>query len=159
MDQWLKAFFGIFLKYKRVFRLPKITQRLVEMSKNLKRFRALLCDPGKSALYGVSILTQMGFEETKDLLEACERMSISTPLLFLNPATPDSPCPLCSALYRREQEIRRKFRAAFPGRQQPLIYKQGAPRGLEDLEKLGQMLFAPAASEKSTLLFCEGTRR
>ncbi len=156
IEQWLKVFFGIFLKYKRVFRVPKITERLVETSKNLKRFRALLSDPGKSALYGVTILTEMAFEETKDLLEACQRMGISTPVLFHNLATPASSCLLCSALNRREQDMRRKFRLVFPGRQQPLIYKQGEPCGLEDLEKLGQTLYAPA--EKSTILSCEGTR-
>lgn len=158
IDQWLKCFFGIFLKYKRVFRLPKITQRLVEMSKRIKQFRALLSDADRSALYAVSILTQMAFEETKDLLDACERMGISAPVLFLNLATPASRCPLCSALHGREQNIHRKFREAFPGRQQLLIYKQGEPRGLEDLEKLGQILYAAEPGEKSKRLSYKGTR-
>ncbi len=61
VDCWLKVFFGLFLKYKQIFRLPKVSQRLVEMSKALKRVRALLADPDRCALYGVAILTDMAF--------------------------------------------------------------------------------------------------
>ena len=94
VDCWLKVFFGLFLKYKQIFRLPKVSQRLVEMSKALKRLRALLADPAQCALYGVAILTDMAFEETKDLLAACRRMQVHAPLLFLNLATPPSRLPL-----------------------------------------------------------------
>jgi len=159
MDQWLKAFFGILLKYKRLFRLPGITQRLVDISRNVKRFRALLGDPRKSAVYAVSILTRMAFEETKDLLQACERMGISTPLLFLNLATSAGTCGLCCSLQRREQQIRRQFREAFPDRQQPLVYRQEEPRGLEDLEALGRLLYSPVAGEEPAIMSCPTTRR
>ena len=142
VDRWLKVFFGLFLKYKQVFRLPRIAQRLVELSKRIKQFRALLSDSSKSALYAVSILTQMAFEETKDLLNACQRIGIFTPVLFLNQATSVCRCPLCSALYQGEQEICRKFREAFPDRQQTLIYKQGEPGGLVNLKRLGHALYA-----------------
>ena len=148
VDQWLKAFFGLFLKYKQVFRAPRIAQRLVEMSKSIKQFRALLTDSRQSALYAVSILTQMAFEETKDLLNACQRMGIPAPVLFLNQATPPFHCPFCSALYQSEQEIRRTFREAFPEVRQTLIFKQEEPRGLKELERLGEFLYAPLAANR-----------
>lgn len=148
IDQWLKAFFGIFLKYKRLFQLPKITERLIEMSKGIKQFRALLGDPRRSTVCAVTILTQMAFEETSDLLAACQRMGIAAPALFLNLATPPSSCPLCSALRRGEQEIRRQFGAAFPGRRQTLVYRQGEPRGLRDLQRLGKTLYTAVCGEK-----------
>jgi arsenite-transporting ATPase len=146
IEQWLRVFFGLFLKYKKTFRLPKISQRLVEMSKRIKQLRALLHDSQKSALYAVSILTEMALEETKDLLQACQRMSISAPVLFLNQATPAGECPLCSALCWHEQEIRGKFREAFPELQQIVVYKQGDPRGLKDLERLGRALYETVAT-------------
>ena len=152
IDQWLKVLFGVFLKYKAIFRLPRISQRLIEMSKSLKHIRTLLGDPGRSALYAVSILTEMAFEETKDLLAACERMNIGAPVLFLNLATPDSECALCSAVHRREQDICRKFDEMFPDRHQPLVYRRGEPRGLEELGKLGQVLYAPARTRASNVL-------
>ncbi|MBU1205731.1 MAG: ArsA family ATPase [Proteobacteria bacterium] len=143
IDQWLRVFFGLFLKYKRVFRLPKISQRLVQMSKDLKHLRTLLKDPSRSALYAVSILTEMALQETQDLVEACDRMGISTPVLFLNLATSASECPLCSALGLQEAQVKEKFRQQFPGKHQTIIYRQAEPRGREQLEKLGQSLYAP----------------
>ncbi|MCX6893609.1 MAG: hypothetical protein NTX51_19140 [Verrucomicrobia bacterium] len=115
------------------------------MSKALKRLRTMLADPVQCALYGVTILTEMAFEETKDLLAACQRMQVNAPLLFLNLATPPSDCPLCSALRRREGAIEQKFRKAFPTVVQVLVYRRGEPRGLTHLGELGQALYATPA--------------
>jgi arsenite/tail-anchored protein-transporting ATPase len=148
VDQWLKVFFELFLKYKQLFRVPKMSQRLVQMSKDLKRLRSLLKDPNRSALYGVSILTEMAFQETQDLVEACKRMGISMPVLFLNLATPASECPLCSARWRQETEVKEKFEQQFPEKHQSVIYRQLEPRGREQLEKLGQSLYAPLGERR-----------
>jgi arsenite-transporting ATPase len=150
IDQWLKVFFGLFLKYKQIFRLPKVSQRLVEMSKALKRLRALLTDPAQCALYGVTILTEMAFEETKDLVASCARMQVPVPLLFLNLATPPGDCPLCSALRQREAEVERKYRRTFPAVAQVLIYRQGEPRGLAPLAELGQAMYATPPKIRAT---------
>ena len=100
VDQWLKAFFDLFLKYPQVFRFTKFTQRLVEISKNLKRLKGLLSDPYGSAVYAVSIPTDMAFEETRDLLAACDRLGIGVAGLFLNLVTPPAIAncaPRCAA--------------------------------------------------------------
>ena len=143
IDQWLKVFFGLFLKYKRVFRLPGVAQRLVQMSKNIKRLRALLNDSTRSALYAVSILTEMAFQETKDLVASCERMNVHVPVLFLNLATRAGECSLCSSLSLREEQVRKEFQRTYPGKHQTLIYRQSEPRGLNRLRELGQALYQP----------------
>jgi arsenite-transporting ATPase len=120
------------------------------MSKALKRLRALLADPDQCALYGVTILTEMAFEETKDLMASCARMQVPVPLLFLNLATPPGDCPLCSALRRREAEIERKYRRTFPAVAQVLVYRQGEPRGLVPLAELGQALYATPSKIRAT---------
>ena len=141
IDQWLKVFFDLFLKYKRIFRLPKISGRMVQMSKDLKRLQTLLRDPARSALFTVTIPTQMAFEETKDLIDACGRIGIHAPVLFLNLATPDSKCSLCSALYRRESQVRNKLQQTFSDMHQTMIYHRGEPRGLEQLGELGEAMY------------------
>ena len=88
IDQWLKAFFDLFLKYQQIFRLTEFSQELVSLSKNLKKLRQLLNDPAQSALYAVSIPTDMAFEETRDLLAACGRLGMNVPGIFLNLVTP-----------------------------------------------------------------------
>jgi len=143
IEGWLKAFFGLFLKYRNIFRLPGISQRLVRLSKDLKRLRAILRDPSQAALYAVSILTEMSFAETTDLVAACGRLEIPVPCLFLNMATPDGPDPLCRSLFQRESAVREKFALTFPGISRPVVYRQSDPGGIENLAALGQLLYRP----------------
>ncbi|MBU1706233.1 ArsA family ATPase [Patescibacteria group bacterium] len=142
IEEWLKAFFSLFLKYRKIFRLPGISQRLVRLSKDLKRLRAILRDPSQAALYAASILTEMSFAETTDLVAACGRLEIPVPCLFLNMATPESPDPLCHSLFQRESAVREKFALTFPGINRPVVYRQSDPRGIENLNALGQVLYS-----------------
>jgi arsenite-transporting ATPase len=149
IDQWLKTFFGFLLKYKMGFSFPDLSQRLVRLSKGLKRLRDLWRDPRRSSLYAVAILTEMAFQETRDLLTACDRMGLKAPVLFLNQATPPAAdCHLCAALNRRESAMRARFRQAFPDQHLTLIYRGGDPRGVNRLRELGQTLYRPPAREK-----------
>jgi arsenite-transporting ATPase len=147
MDNWLKTFFGLLLKYKLSLRFPELSRQLVRMSRELKHLRSLWRDAGRTALYAVTILTEMAYQETCDLLAACQRLGVAVPVLFLNLATPARDCVLCTALHRREALIREKFRRAFPGPQQPVIYRQSEPRGLERLGGLGRVLYRPKMME------------
>lgn len=144
IDRWLKVFFGLFLKYRNVFRLPEVSKRLVKLSKDLKRFRAMLTDPRRASLYAVTIPTEMAYEETADLLGACDRMRVGAPVIFINLATPTGGCPLCSALRQRESRVEERFRVAFPQIRQAQVYRCGEPRGRERLHDLGLRLYAPA---------------
>ncbi len=147
IDQWLKTFFGILLKYKLTFRFPHLSQKFVRISRDLKRLRNLWRDPARAALYAVSILTEMAFQETSDLLAVCGRLGVPVPVLLLNLATPAWDCPLCAALNRRETLIKKKFQQIFAGRHQTVIYRQSEPRGLKRLTALGRALYWPGIME------------
>ena len=151
INEWLKAFFNLFLKYERILQLPGFADELVGISRNLKKLRELLRNPAASALYAVSIPTQMALEETKDLVAACDRMGIAVPLVFLNLMTPPCDCRLCSSLRRRERLVAEGFRQAFPEKQQTLVYRQPEIAGLERLEKFGRCLYQPAIPELVSL--------
>ena len=127
--------------------MPGFTERLVEISRSLKKLRELLQNPAASVLYAVSIPTRMALEETKDLVAACHRMGIAVPLVLLNLMTPPYDCPLCSSLRRRERLVAHDFRQAFPEKHQTLVYRQPEIAGLEQLKKLGWRLYRPAAPE------------
>jgi arsenite-transporting ATPase len=147
IDQWLKAFFNLFLKYEHILRLPGFAGDLVAISRNLKKLGALLRNPAASALYAVSIPTRMALEETKDLAAACGRMGIAVPLVFLNLMTPPGGCRLCSSLRRRELLVAESFRQVFPEKHQTLVYRQPELAGLERLEKFGRRLYQTAVQE------------
>ena len=114
INEWLKAFFSFFLKYESILRLPGFAEDLVKISRNLKKLRELLRNPAASMLYAVSIPTGMALEETRDLVDACRRMGIAVPLVFLNLMTPPGGCRLCSSLRRRELLVAESFRQVFP---------------------------------------------
>jgi arsenite-transporting ATPase len=146
IDQWLKTFFGLLLKYNLTFRFPDLSQQLVRISRDLKLLIKLWRDPVRAALYAITILTEMAFQETSDLLAVCGCLGVPVPLLFLNLATPAWDCPLCAALNRREGLIKDKFRHTFAGHQ-TIIYRQSEPRGLKRLGELGQALYRANATE------------
>ncbi len=147
MDRWLKNIFGLFLKYKSMFRLPGLSQKLVGMSKDLKVLRETLSNRNKSAIYAVSILTKMAREETCDLISSCESMGVNTPVLFLNMATPNSPCDLCSSVCKREQAEARKFAELFPDRIRAVVYRHPDLTGRDKLEKLATAIYQETRNE------------
>ena len=147
IDEWLKTFFHVLLKYQHVLKLPHFGDKLVELSKNLKQFRKLLTDPAWAMLYVVSIPARMAWEETKDLLAACDRLGIAVPAIFLNLMTPPGDCDLCASLRQRELAAAASFRGAFPDQQLSLIYRQGQPVGLERLEELALSLYQTTSPE------------
>ena len=151
INEWLKAFFGVFLKYERILRLPGFAKDLVGISRNLKKLRELLRNPAASVLYAVSIPTGMALEETRDLVDACGRMGIAVPVLFLNLMTPPRDCRLCASVRRRELLVVEIFRRAFPGKRQTLVYRQGEIAGMARLEEFGRSLYEPASQEMVTL--------
>ena len=147
INEWLKAFFNLFLKYANILRLPGFAEELVATSRNLKKLRELLQNPAASVLYTVSIPTRMALEETQDLVAVCDRMGIAVPLVFLNLMTPAGDCRLCSNLRQRELLVAESFRQVFLGKQQTLVYRQPEIAGLAQLEKFGRCLYQPAIEE------------
>lgn len=141
IDRWLKATFGLFLKYRHVFRLPRIVDYLVNLSKQLKQLRALLADPERTHLLVVSIATEMAFQESMDLLAACRAAPVHVPALFLNMATPPGGCSLCDAIAGTELAVREQFAERLSGIAQAVVYRSGDPRGRERLAELGAALY------------------
>jgi arsenite-transporting ATPase len=141
VDQWLKTFFSLLLKYEAVFQLPQFTGDLIRLSRNLKSFRALLKDPARSALYAVAIPTQMALDETRDLLAACQSAGVAVPVIFVNMLTPPADCSFCAALRGREKAILDQFSEWCGGCRLARVDRRIGMVGIEALESLGQQLF------------------
>jgi len=149
INEWLKAFFNVFLKYERILPMPGFAEELVQISRNLKKLRELLRNPHSSALYAVSIPTAMALEETKDLVAACERMGIAVPVVFLNMMTPPVKCQLCSKLRQGELLVEEGLRQLFPDKHRTLVYRQHEIAGLDQLEAMGRCLYQSAGERGS----------
>jgi len=141
IQSWLKAIFGLFLKYKNVFRMPRFTEFLIGVSKKLKLLQSLLADPAKGQLYAVGILTEMARLQTQDLLAACRGAGVHISGLFLNLAASLGQCPLCSAVASEEAKVRVSFDETFPEIPRAVVYRCGEPLGFGRLAELGQALY------------------
>jgi len=150
IEKWLKTFFGLFLKYREIFWLPRISQMMVELSKRVKAFRRVLIDAKQAALAAVTIPTEMAYEETRDLVAACERLGVAVPILFVNMVTPVSRCPTCSALRRAEERVLDRYDAMCADRHVALVFRQEEPRGLDRLHALGRALYVASGSPEAS---------
>lgn len=154
IEKWLRTFFGLLLKYREVFWLPNISQMMVAFSKQVKLFRRVLIDSRQAALVAVTIPTEMAYEETMDLMAACERLGVGVPILFVNMVTPASRCPTCSALRRAEEQVLGRYDAMCADQHVALVSRQEEPRGLERLRALGRALYM--ASDPSNVSQTKG---
>lgn len=147
VDQWLKVFFGLLLKYRGVLHAPRISERLVKLSKDLKRLRSILGDGRRSAVYVVSVPTRMALSETEDLLTACELHGVHVAGIFANLVTAEAPCGFCSALRKGETEVLAGLHAMCPASPLTLVYRGSEPRGFARLRELALRLYRRAGDE------------
>jgi arsenite-transporting ATPase len=146
IEAWLKTFFSLFLKYREIFWLPKISQLMVDLSKKMKVFRRMLTDARQAALMAVSIPTEMAYAETGDLVAACLRLGTAVPVLFVNLVIPTSTCPNCSVLSRTQEPVLGRFLAESVDRHTTLVFRQDEPQGIERLRALGRDLYVVPSS-------------
>jgi arsenite-transporting ATPase len=141
VQDWLKVMFTLLLKYRNVFRLPQVSEQLVELSRAIKMVQGLLQNPTQGKMLLVSILTPLAFEKTTELLQASDHAGLTPAGLILNLATPLGPCPLCRGLLAQEAQVAARFRSAFTAIPQAVVYRTTELRGLARLEELGRGLY------------------
>jgi arsenite-transporting ATPase len=142
ISAWLKQFFSLLLKYRQVMRLPKLSERLVDLSRKLKSLRILLSDAEKTALYAITIPTRLALEKTAEMLISLHKLGINSKGLFINQITPTNNCELCHALNRRENiQIKKAKEVVFFDQPQTRVYLHSDSGGLYRLEALGSNLY------------------
>jgi arsenite-transporting ATPase len=138
---WLKIFFSLLLKYRKVMRFPHLSERLVKLSRELKNLRMLLQNSEQTSLYAVNIPTHLSTEKTYEMTRALQRLGIATKALFINQITPGSSCPLCQAINVRESLQLKRIYEIYPSLPQTKIFRQEDPTGLSELITLGSALY------------------
>lgn len=138
---WLKQFFSLLLKYRKVMRFPHLSERLVQLSRELKNLRILLQNAKQTGLYTVTIPTHLAIEKTYEMTCALQRLGITSKALFINQITPASNCALCQAITSRESLQLKRAHDIFPNQPQAQIFRQIDPTGLSELTALGSALF------------------
>ena len=84
MQDWVRIFFLLILKYSRVAQLPNTSAMLVQMSKDLKVMRRLFTSPTQCEFMPVAIPTVMSLHETRRLLTHLAQLNIHCQRLLIN---------------------------------------------------------------------------
>ena len=148
---WLNGIFKLFVKYQHIFKLPKLQQKLVQLSKGVKALRAILTDPSRAALVAVTIPTRMAMEETGDLLEACERLEVAVAGVICNQITPTNAGELAERLSASEAPMIERGRMLSGTRDFVVVERSGDPRGIQTLSQLADNAFGTGTAGTSVL--------
>ncbi len=138
LESWLRAIFRVLLKYRQTLRLPRLSDRLIALSRRVKKLRALLADPTRAQIWVLTLPTRMAEEEALDLVQSLEHVQLPPARLIVNQVSAENDgCPQCAALYRRERAILERWR----GRGRPITIERGLPPiGAQALRTLGRQL-------------------
>jgi arsenite-transporting ATPase len=141
IEQWTGGIFNVLLKYQKIVRLPKITKKLIEISKGVKRVRSMVRDGVSACLFPVTIATEMALAESGDLVEECRASSLPIPGLIVNQLTPPGTDLLGAAIAQREAGVLETYRKRFSSIPISAVYRSGDLRGLEAVSALGKSVF------------------
>jgi len=138
---WLKLFFSLLLKYRKVMRLPHLSERLVALSRGLKGLQSLLRNPEMTGLYVVTIPTELAIDKTLDMIRSLQKVGISSRGLLMNQMTPINECDFCHSRSQHEATQIARARKIFSDQPQAGIFRQTDPSGLNMLTSLGHSLY------------------
>lgn len=147
---WLKVIFRMLLKYREMLSLDRLAGDLVQLSRRIRRIRAMLADADRTAFVAVAIPETLAVQETRRLLSGVSGAGMCCEHLVVNMVLPRCCCAFCET---RSSEQARSIEAladldpalevthvpAFPGE----------IHGLEGLRRLGEALTgAPIPTEE-----------
>ena len=138
---WLKLFFSLLLKYRKVMCVPHLSERLVAISRRLKRLQSLLRNPEKTGLYVVTIPTELAIDKTVDMMNSLQNLGILSRGLLMNHMTPVNECAFCYSRSQRQAIQIARAREVFSKQPQVGIFRQTDPTGLTRLTSLGHALY------------------
>ncbi len=141
---WLKAIFKVLLKYKGVVKLTGPTERLVELSRDIRITLDALANPLETEFVMVTIPEKMGVAEMGDLSASVANLKVPSRHTIINMIIPPSECGFCAAKRRNQQkhieEIVERLRGQTTVIPIPLLPHD--IRGLEHLGQLAEIMYA-----------------
>lgn len=136
MQDWIRTFFEIILKYRSAVGLHRASQTLVDMSKDIKYIKAIFSDPLKCEFIPIAIPTLMALNETQRLLSRLKELKLPIRRIIINMiAHPQGKCNFCSTLENQHESVILEYKRKFP-ELEVVALPQTTIRGRDDLDKL-----------------------
>lgn len=141
IENWLKVFFNIFLKYGRILHATRFKMFLVQLSKKIKKLRSMLSDHERTIFFPVAIPTKMALTETEDLTSAVGKLKINYPLILLNMVIPKNDCVVCADIRMNQDSVIEDYFRVFPKEKIHFVFRRAKePRGQKELGELSSEL-------------------
>ena len=119
VHDWVKALMSIVLKYQPVVGAGELGAVLLEISQGLRRLRALLADPSRTAFIAVTRAEALPASETVRLARRLRTLRIPMPLVVVN-AVGAGTCGRCATSRRDQKQTIAVLERAFGGRARKL---------------------------------------
>lgn len=139
-DEWLKMFFRIKLEHKRYLKLPELSERLVSLSKQLKRLRRLMRNATTGNMVGIVEPSGPAIDEGARLVSRADEVGLATPSIIVNRTTPSVDCTFCEVERERQRAHLDDLHSRWPERRVAVVPRGDAPRGRSALNRLGNAL-------------------
>ncbi len=136
--EWVQSLLRIVMKYRSLVRPGRLGAELVELSRAIREFQALMRDPEETRFVVVTRAAAVPRLETERLFRSLRRLRIAAPIVVVNAMTlGPGRCPTCRRTAAAERRQLAAIRAGLDRScaiiQAPLAAPP--PRGLAALER------------------------
>ena len=139
---WLKTIFRLLLKYKGVVKLTKSAERMLELSKSVRKIQEILTDSKRCEFVVVTIPEAMGVLEMDDLLLTLRKLKIPCHHIAINMVIPPTECNFCLSKRKEQQGYIKQVSTGFTGYTLALIpLFPHEIRGIDNLTKLSEIMY------------------
>ena len=137
-ESWIRALFRILQKYRDVLHLPRLSDRLVRLSKQVKRLQQRMTTPRETSLL-VTLPTEMAAAETETLLDRARRLDLAVgPLVVNRVASAHAP----AARRAEHARVLNTLRQQHPEMDHALVRNGPPVHGRAAFRRLGRRLYA-----------------
>ncbi|WP_022834764.1 ArsA family ATPase [Salisaeta longa] len=135
---WIRAFFRILRKYRTVLHLPRLTDRLVHLSKQVKRLQKNMRRSEETTLLVVTLPTEVAAAETETLIERAHSLGLPVgPLVINRVAATDA----AAKRRARHAVVLNHYRRCHAALSHAVVHEGAPPDSRSACQKLGRDLF------------------
>jgi arsenite-transporting ATPase len=141
IKDWLKAIFRLLIKYRGVVKLVKVTESLLDLSRDIRNILDTLSNPQKTKFVMITIPEEMGIAEMGDLASSVANLNIPSSHTIVNMIIPPTDCAFCTAKRREQQKYIQEIKKKVDHAIVPIPLAPHDVRGLENLSELAGIMF------------------
>jgi len=139
---WLKAIFRMLMKYRGMVKLHRATERLLDLSRDIRNILNTLANPRETEFVMIAIPEEMGVAEMGDLSSSITNLKIPSTHAIINMIMPPTECAFCAAKRQNQQKYIGEIVERLGGQTIiPIPLLPHDTRGLEHLSQLAEIMY------------------